>query len=79
MVSPVDTLKIRAYGVKNPTHVKEERLRKTFTSLGAQGEKLTGKPMRYYPKDKAGNHDEWAALLATQYETATKLQGEIDQ
>ena len=49
---PLDTLKIRAYGVKNPAAMKEARQEQH------QDQK------RYYPKDKAGNYDEWAAVLA---------------
>ena len=52
----LDTLKIRAYGVKNPTHIKEE--------------KEVGFSQRQYPKTKEGNYDEWAALLKNQNETA---------
>ena len=52
----LDTLKIRAYGVKNPAHIKEE--------------KEGGGSQRQYPKTKEGNYDEWAALLKNQNETA---------
>ena len=57
----LDTLKISAYGVKNPTHIKE------------QTKNLGDKTKQYYPKDKEGNYDEWAAVEKTQHETATKM------
>ena len=34
---------------------------------------------RYYPKDKGGNADEWAALLKNQHETATKIKKQQDK
>ena len=57
----VDTLKMRAYGVKNPikdkaTHIKEI-------------DRSTDK--RYYPQTKDGVFDEWAAVAQLKYETAT--------
>jgi len=42
---------MRSYGVKNPTQQKEE----TKISQAA----------KYYPKDKVGNYDEWAAVAKT--------------
>ena len=38
----------------------------------------TSPKKRYYPKDKEGNYDEWAALLHNQNETAVKLKKQQD-
>ena len=32
---------------------------------------------RYYPKNKAGNYDEWAAVIANQYEAAQQAQRDV--
>jgi len=69
----LDLLKVRAYGIKNPTHVKEERHK--LSSILTQDEESPGK--RSYPRDKKGNVDEWAAMMANQYEIATKLNKEF--
>ena len=50
----LDTLKIRAYGVKNPMHAKEQ----------------PAQTNKYYRKDRAGNYDEWGAVLENQVQTA---------
>ena len=34
---------------------------------------------RYYPKDKKGNYDEWAAILTNQVDTAERVQKEKEQ
>ena len=57
---PLDTLKIRAYGVKNPTHTKKDRT----SPKSAE---------RYYPKDRRGNYDEWAAVLNSQHQAAQQV------
>ena len=67
---------MRAYGVKNPVHVKQEkqsqRTKSPAASNTANAVNPTSSPARYYPKSKDGNYDEWAAVLASQYEAATK-------
>ena len=54
----LDTLKIRAYGVKNAAHVKEEK------QLSASKAEAAMASQRQYPKTKEGNYDEWAAMMA---------------
>ena len=34
---------------------------------------------RYYPKDKTGNYDEWAAILTNQVDAAERVQKEKEQ
>ena len=67
---PIDPLKFAAYGVKNPTQIKEEKIQSS--QAGSKGFDLSPKK-RYYPKGKDGNYDEWAAMLKNQNETANKL------
>ena len=61
---------MRAYGVKNPAQIKEE---KKYTSQPSSPNR------KYYPIDRAGNYDEWAAIQASQYATATTLQNQHDK
>lgn len=56
--------------MKNPTHVKEEK-NKNLSTMAEEGESAIVK--RSYPKDKAGNSDEWAALLKNQNDAAIQM------
>lgn len=58
-----------AYGVKNPIHTKEQS-KVNNTSPDAK---------QYYPKDRVGNYDEWAAVEATQNHTANKMHKALEQ
>jgi len=58
----LDTLKSASFGVKNPVENKEARI---------------AAHKRYYPQNGEG-HNEWAAVEANQFETATKLQSMKD-
>ena len=57
---------MRAYGVKNPAQDKAARIQ----SLEQSPDK------RYYPKNRDGVVDEWAAVAKNQYETATVVQNQ---
>ena len=37
------------------------------------------KKQKYYPKDREGNYDEWAAVFKTQHETATRAHKKMEQ
>ena len=34
---------------------------------------------KYYPKDRDGNYDEWAAVLKTQHETANRMHRKMEK
>ena len=48
----MDPLKIHASGVKKPLEQKGEKI-----------QNLYNEQMRYYPRDKRGNLDEWGAVI----------------
>lgn len=58
---------MRAYGLKRPQDEKLERSKSLSTSI------------RTYPLDKAGNIDEWAAVMKGQRETLTALERQQQQ
>ena len=52
----IDPLKLHTWGAKKPVSQKH------------QGSKSLEPHMRYYPKDRGGNVDEWGALIRHQGE-----------
>ena len=65
-------------GYKGGSYDNNAQFQVSSASISPSGGKGNNKNFqtqtRYYPKDKKGNYDEWAAILTNQVDTAERVQ-----